>query len=319
MNAEHEQLASAYLDGELTDEERRLADADPAVMADVERLRALRAGLADVEPPTDAARERAIAAAMASFGEIHGVTTATSPAFGSADAERGRHLNRWLGVAAAVVAVGLLGVVVATGLDGADDGDQSAEAPADDAAEEPAAAVMLAPAATQLGADLDAEAGPRTESADDGEAEMTMADEPATEREELAEEPAEAAAADPDEALADQSADAPSGGAGGDGATTSTFPAALMLEPEAYLDGEPMGTPAELVAVAEHLLDLLDRRELPPTPNHSCPFEDVLARGVFGGDDDDVDIYIAVDADVRTVLAIDEESCRVVLRADLDP
>ena len=49
-------LASAYLDGELTDDERRLAEADPAVMAEVEQLRALQAEIADVEPPTAAAQ-----------------------------------------------------------------------------------------------------------------------------------------------------------------------------------------------------------------------------------------------------------------------
>ena len=66
MNAEHEFLASGYVDGDLTDDERRIAEADPAVMAEVEQLRALRAELADVPPPTTDARESAIAAAMES-------------------------------------------------------------------------------------------------------------------------------------------------------------------------------------------------------------------------------------------------------------
>src|SRR5688500_7354752 len=120
MNAQHEQLASAYLDGELTDEERRLADADPAVLADVERLRVLRAGRGGVAQRSDVARERAIAGARAVFGEIHGATATAAVTTELADDVRRRDLTRWLGVAAAVVAVGLLGVGVAGELD--DDG-----------------------------------------------------------------------------------------------------------------------------------------------------------------------------------------------------
>ena len=67
MNDEQIFLANAYVDGELTADERRIAEADPQVMTEVEQLRLLQGELRDVSPPTDAARESAIGAAMAAF------------------------------------------------------------------------------------------------------------------------------------------------------------------------------------------------------------------------------------------------------------
>ena len=67
MNDEQQLLASAYLDGALTDEERARAEADPEVMAAVERLGELRRALAAVEPPDRARRDAAINAALEVF------------------------------------------------------------------------------------------------------------------------------------------------------------------------------------------------------------------------------------------------------------
>ena len=80
MNAENEFLASAYVDGELTDDERRIAEADPGVMAEVEQLRALRASIADTEPAASEAREAAIAAAMSVYDERYAAAPATAHA-----------------------------------------------------------------------------------------------------------------------------------------------------------------------------------------------------------------------------------------------
>ena len=67
MNDAQHILASAYLDGALTDEERAQAEADPEVMAAVERLGEVRRALAAVEPPDRARRDAAINAALGVF------------------------------------------------------------------------------------------------------------------------------------------------------------------------------------------------------------------------------------------------------------
>lgn len=315
MNADDELLASAYLDGELTVDERRIAESDPAVMAQVEQLRALRAELADVEPPSIDAREHAMAAAMAAFGEIHAGASTSSPSTTRSpvvDISRRRDPMRWLGVAAAVVVIGLLGVVIASGLGGGDD--DSASETADDGADttiEFAADEPATDAGSADDADAPAAADRITESADGAEAEMAAADEATSEAtEEPASEPAEEPAEAADTAAAaDDMAGAP-----------ASLPAALeLVDPEEYLDGRPIAIPEELRLVARHLLDLINRRELPPTPNHACPFPDVLSRGVLLDGDTEVEIYIAVTPDASAVLAIDQENCRILLEADLRP
>jgi cytoskeletal protein RodZ len=65
-----DELASAYLDGEVTADERARVEGDPALVARVARLGAARDGLAaaPLEPPDEAAREAAIRAAVESSG-----------------------------------------------------------------------------------------------------------------------------------------------------------------------------------------------------------------------------------------------------------
>ena len=63
-------LRSAYLDGEATPDERARVEADPALLGEVERLRAARVALLDAswfERPSDDAREAAIAAALGAW------------------------------------------------------------------------------------------------------------------------------------------------------------------------------------------------------------------------------------------------------------
>ena len=70
MNDDLTLLASAYLDGEATPDERARVEADPALLDEVERLRDARATLLDArwfERPGDDAREAAIAAALAAW------------------------------------------------------------------------------------------------------------------------------------------------------------------------------------------------------------------------------------------------------------
>lgn len=63
------ELASAYLDGEVTAAERARVEADPALLADVERLRLVREAVGVVSPAPSGAREAAIAAALSAFDE----------------------------------------------------------------------------------------------------------------------------------------------------------------------------------------------------------------------------------------------------------
>jgi hypothetical protein len=117
MNDEQQLLASAYLDGALTDEERARAEADPEVMAAVDRLGQLRRALAALEPPDRARRDAAINAALGLFDSESQVTA--PPPVPSLAARR---WTRWLmPAAAAAVVVILAGGILAT-RDGDGDG-----------------------------------------------------------------------------------------------------------------------------------------------------------------------------------------------------
>lgn len=118
---ERDELLAAYLDGDATAEERARVEADPALGAEVERLRRLAATLRDPEPPRAAARESAIAAALAVFdaeqagsaGQAGSIAHTMPPDVVTLDRRRGR--SRWsagLGVAAAALAVVGVGVIV---------------------------------------------------------------------------------------------------------------------------------------------------------------------------------------------------------------
>lgn len=163
-------LASAYADDAATADERALAEADPEVMAEVARIRALQAELAAVPPAPEAARTAMIAAAMAQFGTEPATMPAREPASPRPDARRPQvrrpsPFPRVLGMAAAVVAVLAVGGVLLNNLDNSGD-DDSADTPAatafDDTADADAPELRTveateAPAATVLeGADAGA-------------------------------------------------------------------------------------------------------------------------------------------------------------------
>jgi hypothetical protein len=211
-------------------------------------------------------------------------------------------MPRWLGVAAAVLVVGMLGLVVALA-SGRRDGDDSGGDVAQDAAEtadqsEDVADLRIESAAEEPAADEPAsEASPLSTGGAEALAdatvpvEMDAADAPTIAAEEPASEPAEEPAAE-------------------EGATGS------RIDPQAHLDGEPITTPEQLGAVGRHLLDLIEQRQLPPTPEHSCPIGDVLADGTYVADAP-IEIYIAVDTEAQQVLAIATETCVVVVETPL--
>jgi hypothetical protein len=205
MNDDLTLLASAYLDGEATPDERARVEADQSLLAEVERLRAARAMLLDAswfERPTDDVREAAIEAAIAAWdissSGLTGSAVGSRPAVRRSDVtshvrsfERRRSYTRLLGAAAAVVAVVGLGVVMAQLDGGSGDNDDSAasEAAADtqarsEAAElaeqiespdETAGAVFSAPAAPADAGGADSGVGASTEAAPSADAAATEA------------------------------------------------------------------------------------------------------------------------------------------------
>jgi hypothetical protein len=126
------ELASAYLDGEVTAAERARVEGDPALLAEVERLRRVRAAVADVPPATATARESAIAAALAAFDEAHAGLAAAAAAPTAppnvVPLARRRHVRRLqVMTAAAAAAVMVIGGFVIANRDGGDDDTASDE------------------------------------------------------------------------------------------------------------------------------------------------------------------------------------------------
>jgi hypothetical protein len=122
MNDDQDLLASAYLDGALTSDERARAEADPEVMAAVERLGELRRALAVVEPVDSARRDAAIQAALGAF-DTERAPDAPAPA---ASLSRRRARGWWLSGAAAAAFVLIIAGAIIAGGDGDDDGGEDA-------------------------------------------------------------------------------------------------------------------------------------------------------------------------------------------------
>ena len=289
MNDEHYLLASAYTDGELTAAERLLAEADPDVMSEVDQLIALQTRMRSVDRPSDAARDAAIGAAMAAF-----TAAATRPAppinavTRTVEFRRRPSYFRYLGLAAAVVAVGLLGLVVATGLRSGDDDDSSATEPAfdvaDESADEPAAESSDRALTESAEADL-------AEPAADGSsaAQVAPAEELAT---------ADAAATEPVEEPAAEPADDA-------GSAPPTAPVAVDL-------AAPLTTTDQLGAYGAWLLELRAASSLPPTPETVCPQPGIMSRTDYVLDGLAIEVLIAVDESERTVTAIDPGTCEAL-------
>ena len=70
MNDDLTLLASAYLDGDVTADERARVHDDPDLLAEVERLRSVRALLSDVEPQAISVREAQLATALGIWDRI---------------------------------------------------------------------------------------------------------------------------------------------------------------------------------------------------------------------------------------------------------
>lgn len=181
MNDDLTLLASAYLDGDVAADERARVEDDPDAMAEVDRLRAVRALLGDPEPPAISVREAHLAGALDAWerlpeAERTGMRRDQTPpgidaaaAAGAASVTAPTQLNtrrrptstRWLTGAAAALVLVLAGGVALQLL--GDDQDEMASTSADEAAEVESADDGDARAVDDLGAD---ELAPAATSAD---------------------------------------------------------------------------------------------------------------------------------------------------------
>ena len=263
---DHDDLASALLDGLLTDDVAAAARRDPAVAARLAELAAVREALA--RPPADpdpAVRERGLAAALAAYdaserseadepvraavSPLGRARAAARPATSRADTPwrpRGRAPRRWLTAAAVMLVVVGLGVLARNWNVGNDDTDTAAREAATDESSNDAGGAGSAAG--------DADSGTTEESAapsggpagivDFGEVDSSdaLADRARSILAERFDSPLAQGSAG--EAEADQGAD---GGAGflpaacsDDAEDLSAAPQTLVLRGRAIFDGEPV-------------------------------------------------------------------------------
>lgn len=178
MNHDWDELASAYLDGEATEEEIALVEGTPAAMAIVDEFRAIASATASVPAPGAALEQQQITKALDLFDELAGpavesangpvpVDAASAPTKVIDLAARRRRRNGWLSAAAAGVTVvagfGIASLALGGGQDeSATDSAEVAASPSaadtEAATDDGRAAALAAPTAADAAA-ADAAAG----------------------------------------------------------------------------------------------------------------------------------------------------------------
>ena len=293
--------ASAYLDGELDADEVARAEADPAVMTEVGRLSALQAQIRNVTPAAADARESAVAAALAEFDAVHAPAARPAPAAQPARVVPFRprpSYTRWLTAAAAVVAVGVLGVVIVNGAGGDDDEAGTA------ALDQTASSIDAEFART---AEATAESAFAEGSANAEAAAPSFAATAAPAADVFAENAEDSAAEDL--AAEDLAADE---------APATTVAAASSTQP--FDPGRPILDELELAAVGAELVRQREQGVLPPTPNTECvlaPFEE-LSLGTYQAADGAREVLIAVDPETQQTAAFDIDTCERVAASAVD-
>ena len=280
------ELASAYLDGEATPDERARVEADPILLAEVERLRAAAAAVAAVDAPSVEQREAAVGAALATFDELR-VTAAepeppTPPAnVASLDRRRQARVMQAL-TAVAAVAVLVIGGFVVANREGPDDsaGDiRQAPATASGEGTAPATMAMVAAPTTTAPAESAADAA---ETADAADAALELEDAPL-------------AAAPPD------STSAPAAPAAAEAAATDAPP---VVRDAAELRAYAQARGDELLSLAAVIA--------------ACDAEtDGAAPDALFEDADGLITEIAVGATADGYAAVSLGDCSIVLRASL--
>ena len=163
-------LASAYLDGDLDAADRARVESTPELLVEVDRLRQVRAVLADLPEASISARERHLAKAFDAWerlpeqertgalrdgtpsgvdaAAVAGAAAVSTPARTSRRAgRRGRNSSVWLGAAAAGLVIVLAGgLVLRSANTDSNDDDIVAESSSDAAADQTSSADTQAPA-----------------------------------------------------------------------------------------------------------------------------------------------------------------------------
>ncbi len=156
MNDDLTLLASAYLDGDVTADERARVEADESLLAEVDRLRYVQALLAETGPTSISVRETLLANALAAWDRVPATattsTTTTAPT-SLADRRRTSTNRRLMGVAAAIVLVLAGGIVLQTV--SSDNGDDTTSSSADDATDLPEVAALAETATEATAATAD--------------------------------------------------------------------------------------------------------------------------------------------------------------------
>lgn len=203
-------------------------------------------------------------------------------------------MGRWLSIAAAVVALGVLGVVVVGQMGGSDDSSSSDMAISEEARDTD----------QEFSADAASEA-PQSANPPSTEAASETAD--------MGVEMAGDSAVDTTAATT-TTASASAATTGSDGATTND--SILITDP-----ATPFSTPDELAVIGSLLTAQRDLQQLPPTPEFACEPVDpttgelieVLAYGAFNSPTGEIEVLVGVIDD--RVFALDPDSCNVLLRA----
>jgi hypothetical protein len=314
MNDDLDLLVSAYLDGAVDADERARVEADPELLAAVERMRLVRSMLGDSEPSSISTREAMLANALDAWDRLtpmvdtrrdatpralqRGTDSAAAAAAASitaptslADRRRATLNRRMLGAAAAIVVVlaGGIAAQVITGDRATDDsGSETASlsATADDTADDAA-----------TGALQDAELGPESASAGDGTDEDLRA---------VTEESLDGqidtgidVAAPPAEQVLEQ--------------LRTTRDLALFAADAVDAPRPPTNVPVATSAPIDDLLDDTEASILALELPLCLGADYVVGPALFG----DVVVVVAVDERRSLALAYVAESCREVARARL--
>ena len=116
------ELASAYLDGEATSDERARVEGDAELLALVDRMRRVRNAVSEIAPAPAPGRERAIAAALREFDRSAAETDQPTPPANVVPLDRRRRLSALQGLtAAAAAALVVVGGFVIAGRNDSDD------------------------------------------------------------------------------------------------------------------------------------------------------------------------------------------------------
>ena len=307
------ELASALLDGETTPDERARVEDDPTIGGEVERLRTVRAMVADVPEQRVSVREQHLATALEAWERVPAERDAT-PRSISAGRRRPRQtsVNRWTLAAAAGLVIVLAGGLIVRNITDRDDTDDiTAEVDAD-----ATATAEVAVADTGTNDEADAEV-----SEDES---LALSD-----AVELAEE-SDAPPSTPDPDTADLDTDPAAADAAAAPPPEDDLVVLESASELASFAADALAVDGDIAAANEDAIQgegsggalPENARTIPPSDEESlgtaelpdCPGADVVVGpAIYDGDE----VVVAVDSTRRWALAFAVEDCQPVARARL--